>query len=242
MRFSVGSRGQPSRDVEAENWIVALGRALEADGGIAGIGRLGCEVLGNGSVIVRDAATGAGWVVHPEHASEAVDVAGEEFALGEHAEPEAVSRYQAILDAEDAAAACAAALDLGREVVGAEGGAVWRVVDGGMCVLAAAGPRGAKLAGLVFPTGVGIAADVVRTGHIVLLADASADPRHFAEPDRVIGAACRELLCVPVWRGNLVIGAIELCDLAEGCRFSRAGVHELRAVAEVLASRLGRAA
>lgn len=242
VRFNVGSRGKSSRAVEAENWLVALGHALEAEGGIAAIERLGCEVLKNGSVIVRDAATGAGWVVQPEHVSDVGEGGGEELEIVDESEPAPASRYQAIDDAEDVIGACAAALDLGRAAVGADGGVVWLVVDDGLWGAAAAGTRGPKLAGLVLPTGVGIAADVVRTGHIVVLADATGDPRHFAEADRLVGVASRDVLCVPMWRGNAVVGAIELCDLGEGARFSRAGMHELRTLAAALAARVGSAA
>ena len=242
MRFNVGSRGRSNRAVEADNWLIALGHALEADGGILGIERLGCEVLKNGSVIVRDAATGAGWVVQPEHVSDVGEGGGEELEIVDESEPVVASRYQAILDAEDVIGACAAALELGRASVGADGGVVWLVVDDGLWSAAAAGARGGKLAGLVLPAGVGIAADVIRTGHILVLADASGDPRHFSEPDRLVGMPSRDLLCVPVWRGNTVVGAIELCDVGEGARFTRAGIHEIRALAEVLAARVGAAA
>lgn len=234
VRFSVGSRGKPSVEVEADNWLIALGMAIADD--LGAVQRLGCEILENGTVIVRDAATGAGWIVQRPEIAGFVEAADDALELGGEQEP--ASRYQAVFDAPSDADACVVALDLARDATGADGGVVWQVVDDGLWALAAAGVRAEKLAGLVLPPGVGLAADVVRTGHILLLADAAADPRHFAEPDWRIGVPARDVLCVPLARGAASIGALELGELGEGRRFSRAAIHEVRGIADALATRL----
>jgi len=41
-------------EVQGENWLVALGYALEADGNLSSVQQIACERLVNGSVIVND--------------------------------------------------------------------------------------------------------------------------------------------------------------------------------------------
>jgi len=80
-----------SVQVQGRNWIVALGRGLDALGSALDISRLACEVLPNGKVIARDIATGTGYIVQdldadedgfsasmaPTQLSEALEVFGE---------------------------------------------------------------------------------------------------------------------------------------------------------------------
>ena len=61
-RFSVTARGLASVEVDARNWLVALGHGL-AELGREELSRLACEVLPNGTVIARDIVTGTGFIV-----------------------------------------------------------------------------------------------------------------------------------------------------------------------------------
>ncbi|MFT4978268.1 MAG: hypothetical protein ACI8S6_004176 [Myxococcota bacterium] len=62
--FLVSTRGgEAPVEVEAPNWLVALGIGLDALGEVTSIDRLACEVLANGKVIARDVRTGTGFIV-----------------------------------------------------------------------------------------------------------------------------------------------------------------------------------
>ena len=63
--FLVSTRGEKPTEVEAPNWLSALGIGLEDIGAVASIDRLACEVLPNGTVLIRDARSGQGFVVQP---------------------------------------------------------------------------------------------------------------------------------------------------------------------------------
>ena len=70
--------GEPV-EVDAPNWLVALGVGLDQLGEVTSIDRLACEVLANGKVIARDVRTGTGFVVQiavptPETVPVAADV------------------------------------------------------------------------------------------------------------------------------------------------------------------------
>lgn len=64
-RFEVSTADGRPVQVEAANWLSALGDGLEALGLISVLERLACEVLPNGRVIARDVRTGQGFVVMP---------------------------------------------------------------------------------------------------------------------------------------------------------------------------------
>lgn len=71
---STRSGGAPV-EVEAPNWLVALGVGLDQLGSVTSIDRLACEVLQNGKVIARDVRTGTGFVV--QAADSATDTVAE---------------------------------------------------------------------------------------------------------------------------------------------------------------------
>lgn len=76
MQFVVSARGGASASVDAPNWLAALGVGLDQLGTVAAIDRLACEVLMNGTVLVRDARTGEGYVVRPLQAASESDATG----------------------------------------------------------------------------------------------------------------------------------------------------------------------
>lgn len=65
MAFRVGSAALGTVDVEAANWLIALGEGLVKLGLDHSPDRLACERLMNGTMLVRDVQTGNGFVVVP---------------------------------------------------------------------------------------------------------------------------------------------------------------------------------
>ncbi|MCK6506800.1 GAF domain-containing protein [Myxococcota bacterium] len=62
-RFEVGASDARVVEVEASNWLSALGDGLVALGMMGGLERLACEVLPNGRVLARNVRDGQGYVV-----------------------------------------------------------------------------------------------------------------------------------------------------------------------------------
>ena len=69
-RYLVSTRSEQPVEVDAPNWLVALGVGLDMLGAVTSIDRLACEVLANGKVIARDARSGLGVVVQAVDADE----------------------------------------------------------------------------------------------------------------------------------------------------------------------------
>ena len=64
-RYEVGSSDRSPVEVEASNWLSALGDGLLLLGIVGDLERLACEVLPNGRVLARNVRTGQGYVVNP---------------------------------------------------------------------------------------------------------------------------------------------------------------------------------
>ncbi len=244
-RFAVSSRGRPSVEVRASNWVTALGLGLEHYGAADGIERLACEVLPNGTVIARDISSGNGFIVR--EAEEAV----EEAVEGPSQPPSGVAsstlvpsssglraRLARVRDAETRGKACQAALVLARRLVTAESGAVILADREHLRFFAAAGPQAQRLLGAKLPADAGIAAFCMRQQRSVVLEDAAVDPRHIGDIDRLTGYVTHALACVPVIHLDRVFGVIELINLPDNTAFSRQCVHELNAIAQALGDRL----
>ncbi|NOY24721.1 MAG: hypothetical protein GXP62_02515, partial [Oligoflexia bacterium] len=56
-RFEVSTSDDQPVQVEASNWLAALGDGLAALGILAGLDRLACERLSNGRVLARNVRT-----------------------------------------------------------------------------------------------------------------------------------------------------------------------------------------
>lgn len=237
-------------DVEANNWITALGLAIEKLGGVDGIERLACEVLGNGTVIARDAATGAGFVVQatveavprapvdrPEDDELIPTEEAEIFDVEEETEED---RLRAIDAADDTREACALALRVAQEIVLAESGSI--ILDRGdvLKFIAVSGPHSDTLLNVELAPGTGVAGYSIERRRSVVLGNANRDPRHFGEVDQLTGANTREIACIPIMDDSRVYGVLELLNLPIGERFSRDDMHQLQGVARVLAARLAR--
>lgn len=234
-RWSVGARGVTPIEVEAHSWLSALAQALERMGKVDGIERLACEVLPNGTVIVRE-ASGAGYIVQHADADafqEADPLTDDLIVVAGEVDP-----LHAIADAEDEDEACNAALNAAAEILPIEAGSVLLLSGGHVRFVASMGPGSRVLPEVVLPAGVGIAGYAMENQRIVVLANAKDDPRHFGDVDKQTGFESKALCCVPVMHEGRTLGAIELVNLPEGRRFARADVEQLRVIAKTLGARL----
>lgn len=234
-RWSVGARGQAPVQIEANSWLVALGLGLERLDEADGIERLACEVLQNGTVIVRDISNGNSYVVQPfgveqeaddDFGDEPIEVTGE------------ADRSVLIGEAMDIDSACQAALDSARQMVQSDSGSVLLLNGESLTFAASFGPKSDEVEMLTIPAGQGIAGYAMSKQRIVVLQSAKDDARHFRGVDEAVSGETRALAAFPIIHEGAVLGAIELLNLPEGARFSRAAVHHVRVVTQRLASRI----
>lgn len=232
--FTVSARGAGSAQVKAPNWIVALGLGMEEIGATAVIERMACERLPNGTVIVRDIQSGAGFVVVPEEEQteeevvqfEPIDVVEDELQLG---------ALDGAMTAEDA---CSCALELAQELTPAESGAVL-ILDRGMLRFAAVvGPESGKLAGVSLPRDTGVAGYVIDQRRSVVLGHAARDARHCGEVDALTGYQTEDLVAVPVVNGRRIYGVLELMNLPAEQDFGSRVLDQLEALGSALGDRL----
>jgi GAF domain-containing protein len=243
--FTVAVPGRSTAEVQAENWLVALGRALGADA--SAIGRLACEVQPNGTVIARDAAAGRTWVV-----MEVQDVEIEIPPLDDRdvrtLPPEALDEIPEdeepdaqISRAATHELAAAVLLSIAEQMLGVESSAVILSMSGGLRFVAARGPHARRLTGLRMPPGSGVAGHVIERGQPVLVADARADARHYQEIDALTGYRTRQMIVVPIPGRDRVLGAVEVMNRANGARFESSDVARLSSLARSLGRRIDRA-
>ncbi|XP_028579692.1 cAMP and cAMP-inhibited cGMP 3',5'-cyclic phosphodiesterase 10A isoform X3 [Podarcis muralis] len=67
----------------------------------------------------------------------------------------------------------------------------------------------------------GIAGQVARTGEILNIPDAYADPRFNREVDLYTGYTTRNILCMPIVSRGSVIGVVQMVNKLSGCAFSK---------------------
>ncbi|MGH7858511.1 MAG: GAF domain-containing protein [Candidatus Binatia bacterium] len=91
------------------------------------------------------------------------------------------------------------------------------------------------VAGLRVPPGRSIAGWVARTGESALVADVAEDPRFYPEIDHVSRFGTRNLLAVPLRKGERVIGVIEVANRYEGRGFDDADRGRLEEIGAGLA-------
>ncbi len=238
--YSVAARGLVPVEVQASNWITALGLGLDRLGRAGDIERLACEVLPNGTVIARDISTGMGYVVQlavdearaTTEAAQIDDVIEVEGSTGDPT--------STIEDADDEVVACEASLQAARALAPAACGSVILDEGGHLSFVSCFGPGAEKLAGVRLPLGTGVAGYAMQKRRSVVLGNAHEDPRHFGEVDKITGVRTREMACIPIMDENQVFGVLELLNLPEGRRFTREDVHNLQGVANALGRRLAR--
>ncbi len=94
----------------------------------------------------------------------------------------------------------------------------------------AAGGASQDVVGLRLTPGQGVAGWVVEHQQSALILDAATDPRFFGQIDTPSGFQTRNLICVPMFAHNVIIGVLEQINKSSG-DFDAADVHLLEAVA-----------
>jgi len=244
--FRVHSLAAGSVDVQAENWLTALGLGLGKLNLVSNLTQIACETLPNGHILVRDARTGAGYSV--------VGIGAE---LADQEEPTAEDQlapvpadavlgivglddYVAdVLDAPSGAGAIRRALGALREIAPSEGGTVLRRhTDNWLGFEGAYGPGTERLGGVVIPPGVGVAGFSTQRMIAVSLRDAYADPRFFRQIDLFTGTTTRSLACLPIVMEGVSYGCVELVNSLGPEGFSRDVLSDADLIVGALARRL----
>lgn len=248
--YRITSRTLGSVDVEAVNWLAALGAGLPRLGCADTMERIACEALPNGQILVRDVRRGLGFVVQPlglgepEHTEEVEDLpvpspSGDEELLPASLQDE----VDEILRAATPERAVHQALEAAVSRVVSEAGAVLLVRDEDtLKFVDAVGPGADTLMNVSLPAGTGLAGFCVERASAVSVMDAYHDPRFFPQVDRITGYRTRSILCVPVAWQRRVLGCLELLNAVEPGSFRGEGMGEAQVLANALGQRLGREA
>jgi len=91
-----------------------------------------------------------------------------------------------------------------------------------------------SVVGLKVPPEKGIASWVARSGKSALVNNVTNDPRFYAGIDRLSHFATRSLLAVPLMRGDMVVGAIEVANKYGTMNFTQDDQQKLEGVAAAL--------
>jgi hypothetical protein len=145
-----------------------------------------------------------------------------------------------ILQAETVLQACERALGAAKAACGAESGAVILAERGYLRFVSAMGPHATRLLGVRLPLSTGVAGFAIERKRTIVLADAHTDPRHCAEVDALTGYVTREIAVVPLVLDGVALGVLELMNLPEGRRFTKAEMDALIQLADALAVRVAR--
>lgn len=249
-------------EVEAANWLVALGTGLGSLGETASPDRLACERLLNGTVLVRDMRSGAGFVIQPldrdgqgapiEQEEEPMemgptlspaDFEGEEEEEVGDLDSDAVIPLELVRDtlasierAMDPDAAMALAVGAAVKLTGARGGSAIVLEAAGLRFRYVMGEHASRLYGMRIPVGAGVAGFSVNTHTSLIVLNPYADPRFYRNVDRHTGHRTRSLLCVPMAAGGRTWGCLECVDSVPG--FTDDALADVERLAEGAAERM----
>ena len=110
------------------------------------------------------------------------------------------------------------AVQIALEVVGAESGSILlaQPATEQLIFRHSIGDSRVKV-GTAIPWDRGIAGEVFRTGVAIVIRDAHADPRHYADIDEMLGHVTRDMIALPLkrWEGD-PIGVFEILNKREG--------------------------
>jgi diguanylate cyclase (GGDEF)-like protein len=93
------------------------------------------------------------------------------------------------------------------------------------------------LVGVHLPPSMSLASWVAHQGESVIANDAQNDPRFYREIDRVAHFTTRNVLAVPLIRGDRVVGVLEVANRYEGQGFDAADQARLEAIAREVAEK-----
>lgn len=262
--FLVSTRGGKPASVEASNWLSALGIRLEELDVVASIDRLACEVLPNGTVLIRDARSGQGFVVQPTESSsdspdedtselllmpEDTELTGElllteevhllapEEPTGDGASQRLDDLLQRIEACESVDEAWQVALSGACSMIPSESAAALsRDWDDTLRFVQALGPRASMLIGRELPAGQGVAGFCTQRQVSLLLLEPHRDPRFYAAIDRITGYQTVSLLAAPVCFEGSMFGCLELLNAPTP--FTQEHLEQLSLVADCLAEQL----
>ncbi len=244
-------------EVEAPNWLVALGNGLGSLGETASPDRLACERLMNGTVLIRDMRSGDGFVVQPldgdahsvpleedEPMEMGPTLAPEDFEEDLHdLDSDALIPLELVRDtlasierAMDPDAAMALAVGAAVKLTGARGGSAIVLESAGLRFRYVMGEHAARLRGMRIPVGAGVAGFSVNTHTSLIVLNPYADPRFYRNVDRHTGHRTRSLLCVPMAAGGRTWGCLECVDSAPG--FTDESLADVERLAEGAAERM----
>lgn len=249
--FRISSRQLGAVEVRAENWLIALGEGLAQLGVVDGLDRIACEVLMNGTTLVRDVRRGGTYIVQPlaEPVAPALVGPPPDPEDTEDAAPlfagtpsEACARWAARMwSARDRRSAVRLALEAAMSVIPCESGAVLlEQVDGTLLFAVAAGPEAHKLKNVSLPPRTGVAGFCVDHAVALTVTEAYRDQRFYREVDARTGYRTQSLLCAPVAVERRVYGCLELINSAGAVAFTHTALEEAVFLADALAQRLAR--
>lgn len=266
--FRVGSATLGTVEVESANWLIALGEGLVKLGVDQSPDRLACERLANGTVLVRDVRSGAGFVVQPTDVDESAipegqDEIREDEHTGDSELPPALPDWDedgipeldtedvappsqvlsvavdAIANAHDAVSALSVAVVAGVRLSKAKGGSALLVEENkGLRFVYVVGDHAKRLTGMRIPAGAGVAGFAVSHQVALVVNEAYSDPRFYRNVDKHTGHRTGSLLCVPVAAGGTTFGCIEMIDSYEATGFSDSQLAEVLFVATAAGNRL----
>lgn len=260
-RVSSGSLG--SVEVDAPNWMSALGQGLQSLGASVELDRIACEVLNNGAVLVRDVRRGDGYVVAPVSAEAPAAAVEEEILAAEEApeadesaryaealtpvlpvepepaSPERLAEIDAIVGAASRALAVQLTVEAAMRAAPAESGSVLFVQKGGaLRFVAAEGPEAAKVRDLCIAGHSGVAGFCVRSGTALTIREAYQDARFDRRMDALTGYRTRGIACVPIFAAGRTVGCLEVLNALGDEGFGPGALAELDLLAEALGRRL----
>lgn len=120
-------------------------------------------------------------------------------------------------------------VETGAKVIGAHAGALFLLDEerSELTFEVAFGGKAEQAKRFRVPLGHGVAGIVAASGHPMAIAEAESDPRLAADIAKGVGYVPKTLLCVPLFYGSRVIGALELLDKEGGGTFTAADMSVL---------------
>jgi putative methionine-R-sulfoxide reductase with GAF domain len=231
--------GLEPQEVDAANWLIALGEVLERTGRVGQLRRLACEVLPNGSVIAKELHGSDRYVVHERLAEESDE---DIRTLDPDTDMEQIDSFASWLtDIDEAASpvfASQAALAAAQVAVPCDSASVLQLDTRGLRFAAAAGPIATQLVGRYIPADAGAAGFAVQHRQVMVLYEVADDPRHYQELDKETGYKTRNLCCVPIVYDDVMIGVIEVVNFPTGEPFDATSITKLERVAHHLGRRI----
>lgn len=245
--YRVSSRALGVVEVDASNWLVALGEGLGRLGVVNTLDRIACEALPNGQILVRDVRTGLGFVVQPVDGTEPEDTSDHPtddngvFAQDPDTSEDPSSGAVWAVELISVAAvtdAARVALEAAMRLVPCAGGAVLRLEGDSLRFDVAAGPHASSLVDMKIPADAGFVGFSCRRTAAVVANNPSEDRRFFPAVDQRTGFSTQSVLCAPIVANQRVYGCVELVNSASPMGFNREQLVDVELIADALAERL----